>query len=188
VIGATNRYSVSSGTGQQTLTAVGTTSYAALAGVSSTSTDLRGTLAWSRTGAAGSLYAYVVPRRIDVNNDYRCKVVVNAAGAMQLNLVRRVAGTESTLTSLTVPGLTQTANQAYAFACRVAPVGAATQVTGKLWRSGAAEPANWQVTSTDGTAALQGPGSVGVSAYLSSAATAGVTMSVDDLVATDPNA
>ncbi len=188
VTGATSRYAVAGGTGQQTLTAVGTTSYATLAGVSSSSTDLRGTLAWSRTGAAGPLYTYVVPRRIDATNDYRCKVIVNAAGAMQLSLVRRVAGAETTLAALTVPGLTQAVNQAYAFACRVTPSGAATTVTGKLWRAGASEPANWQLTSTDGTAALQRPGSVGVSAYLSSAATAGVTTSVDDLVATDPNA
>jgi PKD repeat protein len=188
VTGATSRYAVAGGTGQQTLTAVGTTSYAALAGVASSSTDLRGTLAWSRTGAAGPLYTYVVPRRIDATNDYRCKVVVNSAGAMQLSLVRRVAGAETTLTALTVPGLTQAANQAYAFACRVTPSGAATTVTGKLWRAAASEPASWQLTSTDGTAALQRAGSVGVSAYLSSAATAGVTTSVDDLVATDPNA
>ncbi len=44
------------------------------------------------------------------------------------------------------------------------------------------------MTATDSAAALQNPGSVGVSAYLSSAATAGMTLSVDDLVATDPNA
>ncbi|MGV8909528.1 MAG: PKD domain-containing protein [Propionicimonas sp.] len=188
VTGAASRYAVAGGTGQQVITAVGTTTYAALTGVSATAIDLRGKLAWSRTAAAGSLYAYVVPRRLDANNDYRCKVVVNSAGAMQLNLVRRVAGAETNLTSLTVPGLTQAANQTYSFACRVLPSGPGTQVTGKLWRSGTTEPASWQVTSNDSTSALQGAGSVGISAYLSSTATAGITLSVDDLVATDPNA
>jgi hypothetical protein len=129
-----------------------------------------------------------VPRRVDASNDYRCKVVVNASGAMQLTLVKRIGGAETTMTSLTVPGLTQAANQAYAFACRTVPSGAATQVTGKLWRAGTTEPAGWQVTSTDSVAALQAPGSIGVSTYLSSTATAGVTMSFDDLVATNPNA
>jgi hypothetical protein len=59
-------------------------------------------------------------------------------------------------------------------------------VTGKLWRVGTTEPTGWLVTATDSAAALQNPGSVGISAYLSSAATAGMTLSVDDLIATDP--
>ena len=188
VTGTASRYTVASGTGRQAITAVGTTTYAALTGISAAAVDLRGTLAWSRTAAAGTLYAYVLPRRLDASNDYRCKVVVNAAGAIQLNLVRRVGGAETNLTSLTVPGLTQAANQAYSFACRVVPSGGGTQVTGKLWRTGTTEPTGWQVLATDSTAALQGSGSVGISAYLSSAATAAITLSVDDLVATNPNA
>lgn len=186
VTGTASRYAVANGTGQQTITAVGTTTYAALTGISATAVDLRGELAWSRTSSAGALYASVVPRRVDANNDYRCKVVVNTAGAMQLSLVRRVGGAETTLTSRTVTGLTQAANQEYEFACRVVPSGTGTQVTGKLWRVGTTEPGTWLVTATDSAAALQNPGSVAVSAYLSSAATAGMTLSVDDLVATDP--
>jgi hypothetical protein len=68
------------------------------------------------------------------------------------------------------------------------PSGPGTAVTGKLWRTGTREPASWQASATDGTAALQGSGGVGVSTYLSSAATTGMTLSVDDLVATNPNA
>ena len=188
VTGSASRYAVAGGTGQQTITAVGTTTYAALAGVSSPATDLRGTLAWNRTAAAGTLYAYVVPRRVDANNDYRCKVVVATSGSMQLSLVRRIGGAETTVTSLTIPGLTQAASQPYTFACRAVPSGAGTAITGKLWRTGTSEPAAWQVSAADTTAALQGPGGVGVSTYLSSAATTGITMSVDDLVATNPNA
>jgi hypothetical protein len=41
----------------------------------------------------------------------------------------------------------------------------------KVWPSTAAEPAAWQVTSTDTTASLQGAGSVGLIAYLSGSAT-----------------
>ena len=186
VTGAAGRYTVASGTGRQTITAVGTTTYAALTGISATAVDLRGELAWSRTAAAGALYASVVPRRVDANNDYRCKVVVSASGAMQLSLVRRVGGAETNLMSRIVTGVTQAANQEYAVACRVVPSGTGTQVTGKLWRVGTTEPTGWLVTATDSAAALQNPGSVGVSAYLSSAATAGMTLSVDDLIATDP--
>ncbi len=78
----------------------------------------------------------MLPRRVDARNDYRCKVIVSTANTVRLDLVRRIGGTETALTSTTVSGLTQVANQAYAFACRVVPSGTGTQVTGKLWRVG----------------------------------------------------
>ena len=44
-----------------------------------------------------------------------------------------------------------------------------------------AEPAAWQLTATDGTASLQSPGAVGITTYLSSAATnSPVTASIDN--------
>ena len=93
---------------------------------------------------------------------------------------------ETTIGSATIPGLTLAANQAYNLACRTAPSGTATQLTGKLWRSDTSEPASWQVSATDSTAALQTTGGIGINSYLSSGATAGVTLSVDDLVAMTP--
>lgn len=186
--GTASRYAVANGAGQHVLAAAGNTADSALTAVSATAVDLRGTLAWSRTGSAGTLYAYVLPRRVDAGNDYRCKVVVSTANTVRLDLVRRIGGAEAALTSTTIPGITQAANQAYAFACRVVPSGAGTQVTGKFWRVGTTEPSGWQASAMDSTAALQRAGAVGVSSYVSSGATTGVTMSVDDLVATDPSA
>jgi|SRR6478735_11050832 len=69
----------------------------------------------------------------------------------------------------------------HSLAIRLAPSGASTVVSAKLWPTGAAEPTAWQVSATDGTAAVQGPGSVQLSSYLSSSATAPVTTSLDDL-------
>ena len=184
--GTTSRYAVAGGTGRHTLTAPGSSADTVLTSVGSTATDLRLTLAWSRTAAAGTLYASVLPRRVSSTNDYRCKVVGGTNGSTQLLLVRRVSSAETTVASSTISGLTLTANQTYAVACRAAPSGAGTQLTGKLWRTGAAEPAGWQVSATDSTAALQAAGGVGVNSYLSSGATTGVTLSVDDLVAVTP--
>jgi hypothetical protein len=42
------------------------------------------------------------------------------------------------------------------------------------------------VSATDSTPTLQAAGGIGVSSYLSSGATTGVTLSVDDLVVTTP--
>ena len=186
VVSTASRYAVGGGTGQQILGTPGVTTYASLNGVSSASTDLRMTLSWSRTAATGVIYTSIVPRRVNANDDYRCKIVGAASGAMQLHLVRRVGGTETTLASTTVAGLTLAAGQDYQAACRAVRSGAGTQVAAKLWRSGSSEPGNWQLTAADTTAALQQAGGLGVSAYNSSSATQPVTLSVDNLVATAP--
>jgi hypothetical protein len=57
-----------------------------------------------------------------------------------------------------------------------------TTLNAKVWKVGTAEPAEWQNTTTDGSAGLQGSGSVGVRAYLGGGATnAPVTAAFDDL-------
>jgi hypothetical protein len=105
---------------------------------------------------------------------------------MQLHVVRRVDSVETPLTSATIAGLSQTVGQGYRVACRAVTSGGSTQVAAKLWRSGASEPASWQLTSTDSTAGLQAAGGVGISAYNSSSATQPVTLSVDDVKAVTP--
>lgn len=185
VAGTSSQYSVSGGVGRQAITTAGTTTTASL-GVSSDDTDLRVRLAWNRTAAAGTLYASVLPRRLSASNDYRCKVVVSASGAMRLDLVRRVSGAETTLATATIAGLTQAASQEYQVACRTTTSGGSTQLSAKLWRVGTSEPGSWQVSTTDGTTALQGAGGIGLSAYNSSGATQPVTISFDAVEAVDP--
>ena len=61
---------------------------------------------------------------------------------------------------------------------------APTTVRARAWRAGSAEPTTWQVTTTDTNAGLQAAGAVGLTTYLSSAATNGpVTVRWDDLSA-----
>ncbi len=184
--GATNRFSVAGGKGLQALTSPGNTADSALASVNSASADVRVTLAWSRTGATGTLYGSVLPRRISSATDYRCKVVSAANGAVQVILIRRLNNTETALASTIISGVTMTANQAYDVACSATPSGTGTLLRAKFWRDGTSEPSSWQVSATDSTAGLQGAGGIGISSYLSSSATTPVTLSVDDLVVTAP--
>ena len=59
-----------------------------------------------------------------------------------------------------------------------------TTVRAKVWLGSAAEPSSWTVSATDNYAGLQAPGSVGLTAYLSTSATNGpVNINVLDLVA-----
>ena len=56
-----------------------------------------------------------------------------------------------------------------------------TTLRAKVWASGTAEPAAWQVSATDTTAALQKPGAVRLDLYNSATATGAQTMRVDNL-------
>jgi hypothetical protein len=85
-----------------------------------------------------------------------------------------------------VPGLTITPGASYSMAFQV--TGASpTSLSGKIWRTGDAEPGAWQVTRTDTSAALQGAGSVGVFSYVPSSANAyPVRVAFNDITVTDP--
>lgn len=61
-----------------------------------------------------------------------------------------------------------------------------TTLRAKAWKSTQAEPASWQVSTTDSTAGLQAAGGVGVATFLSSTSTVFPTVSLDDLVVAVP--
>ncbi|MBA3527796.1 MAG: hypothetical protein H0T91_00480 [Propionibacteriaceae bacterium] len=87
---------------------------------------------------------------------------------------------------LTISGLTHAVGDTLNLRLQV--VGASpTTIRAKVWKSGTAEPADWQRSVTDSTAGQQTSGSIGVSAYLSSSATnSPVTLKIDELTVTAP--
>jgi hypothetical protein len=102
-------------------------------------------------------------------------------------LVRNVAGTETVIQNLaTVPGLTYNAGDVLRVRFQVSGTGT-TQLAAKVWKDGGSEPASWLLQSSDSTASLQVPGSVGLWLYLSGTATqTPMILSVDDFVAGPP--
>jgi len=57
-----------------------------------------------------------------------------------------------------------------------------TSLKVKAWKGTTAEPSGWALTATDGTSALQAPGSVGFYTFLSGSTTNGpVAFSYDQL-------
>lgn len=186
--GTSSRYSVS-GSGRVVFPAPGVTNNAYLAGVSSAATDLRMTLAVDKMPTANGIYVSPIARRVVGAGSYQAKIVLRSTGAVALSLVRTNAtgGSEVVLQSaITVPGLTMAAGDT--LAVRVQAVGTnPTTVRAKVWKSGTTEPASWQRSVTDTTAALQAAGGIGVGMYLSSTVTnAPVTLTLDDLQAVTP--
>ena len=169
-------YAVNGGTGKIT-TAAGQTRYAYLAGVSSTATEVLTTIAFPRP-SSGSAYVGVLGRRVGTAS-YGARTVTGPTGSTRLQLQRSGV----TLVQAEVAGLTYATGDRLKLRLQVAGT-APTTLRARLWKVGTTEPAAWQLTTTDSTAALQASGSIGLSTYYSSGANPGsIVVSFDDLTA-----
>jgi hypothetical protein len=117
----------------------------------------------------GGLFIGAIGRKVG-SDEYRAKLRIFANGTTSLYLTRVAGGTETTLQSVAVAGLTVAANDQLQMRLQV--VGTSpTTIQAKVWRDGSTEPAAWQTTATDATASLQVAGSVGLMSYLWGTAT-----------------
>jgi PKD repeat protein len=188
VAGSSSLYSVNGSAGLiQLPTASGGTTR--LPGFASTDTDLRLSVALDKVPSSGNVYVTIQGRRIATAGAYASKVIVSSAGKVTIQIVRvdQNGGNEVVVQpSVAVAGITYTAGQKLDI--RVLITGTSpTTVQTKLWLDGTTEPAAWQRTATDSTAALQAGGGLAVTGYLSGGVVnTPVTMSVDDLSAVKP--
>lgn len=179
VSGSASDFAVSSGAARLRV-GRGITRTGYLDAVAVTDVDAAGTFAATTAPTGGGVYETLVVRRRN-GSDYGARVVLSSSGAVSVAIFRDA-------TSLKAAGVTGwTAPAGTPVRVRVQATGTSpTVLRARTWRVGTAEPTGWQVSASDGTAALQGPGSVGVRSYLSSSATTSpVVSTVDDLVVTD---
>ncbi len=183
-------FSVGSGVGSMRIAAAGSTVTGFLN--SSSGRDVSATADYSldKASTGGGVYTSLVLRRLPTGNtDYRAVAQVLNTGAVKLSMNRTVNGTTTALgTAVTVPGLTYAVGDTLRIAFET--IGTSpTTLRAKIWKVGSAEPATWQVTASDSTAALQVAGGVGLVGYVSSTATnAPVTLRFDNLSATSNGA
>ena len=97
--------SVTGGAGVMRLATKGGTTTAALAAVSATELDATVDVTLDKAFAGGSIQFSLVGRRVGAN-DYRAKLVWLSANRINLQLIRNVAGTSTTLRSVVINGLT----------------------------------------------------------------------------------
>ena len=125
----------------------------------------------------GGYYVMLIARHTS-SGEYRLKLVYQNTGAVVLLLSKVVSGTETTLKTVTVSGLTYTGGDAL----RVRFTLKGTAITGTAWKASAAEPTTPQLSATDSTAGMQSAGTIGIQSYVSgSAATGAVTFTYDNL-------
>lgn len=162
--GSATSYTVASGTGQM-IDPAGVTKTETLNAVSSNATDTTVTFTTDVLSPGGGIFVSAIGRQVG-SVGYEGRAWISPSGAVQVQLLQ----SGSTIAAVPVSGLTYTAGQQLNL--RVQVFGTSpTTVRAKLWPAIQAEPAAWQASITDATAALQASGSVGLRAYLSAAAT-----------------
>jgi PKD repeat protein len=177
--------SVNGGRGNVTHSNAASSGIAYLNAVSTSDLDLWLKLSLDKVTNGGGSYLTVVGRSRGTSDEYRAKISVSASGAVGLQLVRSSGG-ETVLGSAN-PGLTYVPGDQLQVRFRVTGL-SPTTLSAKIWKVGTTEPGTWQVTAQDSTAALQGPGGIGLSTYLSSSATnLPVAVRYDDLLAQTTN-
>ncbi|MBG6214541.1 MULTISPECIES: PKD domain-containing protein [unclassified Cryobacterium] len=179
--GMASNYSVSGGVGRLRA-AAGATVNAYLSGVSLLDTDMIVTTTLQQDATGSGTYTSLIGRRVGTD-DYRVRMKNLSTGVVQLQLMRGA----TSLKALNIAGLTYTTGSAVQLRMQVTG-SAPTTIRAKVWALGTPEPAAWQITVTDSTAAMQTSGAVGLAFYLGSTATVTpVTATFDDLIVTRAN-
>jgi phage replication-related protein YjqB (UPF0714/DUF867 family) len=138
--------------------------------------DLTVTMATDKLATGGSHFLALAARATDTSNTYLARVEFSITQTVVITLRKRVAGTETLLIQQTT-ALTHAASTR--FGVRMQTEGSALRA--RVWLASGAEPAAWDVTTTDTD--LTAPGQVGMRSILSSANTNAlpVVASYDDL-------
>ena len=171
LVGSASNFSVTPGAASLVQSKAGASLTAYLPSAKSTDTDLQMAVATNPLPNSNGLYLTMLGRRVGTNLEYEGRARVRGDGSVVISL-SMLTGTATAVTlksEVVAAGVSLSAGT---------PLKTRLQVTGtapttlrfKVW-SGASEPATWQLTSTDSTAALQSAGAVGITTYLSSSST-----------------
>uniref|UniRef100_UPI00109C934B PKD domain-containing protein n=1 Tax=Microbacterium sp. K24 TaxID=2305446 RepID=UPI00109C934B len=172
-------YSVADGKGIATLTPSATR--IARLGVTGTDAVVRVSVSTDASVVGGAATATIIGRQVGASN-YSTRVRFEVGGGVRLYLLRD----EVALGSYLMPAFTYTPGTTLNVALSVTGTNPTT-LGAKVWAATDAEPANWQITATDTTAAMQATGTIGLMNTVSSASTLPSTVfRWDDLTVTKP--
>ena len=179
-VGSGSFYGVDGDRATAALTA-GSSRRGALAGVTSSATDVNVKVSLDKVATGGGAYIGGVGRQVG-SAFYQARLKFGADGSVGL---QALIGSSTVLAN--VPSLGFTYVPAQQFNLRIQVTGSSpTTIKAKAWPVGQSEPVGWNITTTDGTTGLQVAGSVGLETYLSGSATnAPLTVRWDDFNATN---
>lgn len=169
-ITSTTMFSVNGSQGLVTIPAGGKGPVAYLASATARDVSMVTDFAIDKVPTGGAYSHSVLARMSGTTTYYQLTARVNTNGSLQLYLSRLVSGVETQLKSVTLGSFAYAAGDRVKLRLDVSGTGTTT-LGGRAWRASASEPSADQVSATDGTAALQGSGALGVRSYTSSALT-----------------
>lgn len=137
--GSASDFSVGSGAGRHTNTGALTPHYSQLA-LSIIRFDVKVRVRVNATSTGGGQTAGVVCRFVDTSNHKRAVLNFGTDSSITLQLVSRVSGTDTVLTS-TATGLTHSTSSFYWIRLQTG----LTSVRAKAWADGTSEPATWLI-------------------------------------------
>ncbi|MGY1809583.1 LamG-like jellyroll fold domain-containing protein [Blastococcus sp. SYSU D00669] len=182
--GAT-RLSVTPGAGVLDLPGAGNNTGAYLGGVSQAGADVTASFTLSSAPTGTGTDVYLTSRRMANGDEIRVRARVAPTGAITLTYSRRVGGVETlpAAGNVTVNGVTWTAGATLNVRVQTSTANGTTTTRAKVWLSTGTEPTGWQMTYGDATAAVQGSGGVGISAFRGSSTTAATQVRVTSFAA-----
>jgi len=183
-------FSVNGTMGLINVSTPGATRIGTLASVSARDVDTRFRVQSDKLATGSGEFVSASLRRTS-SGQYLAKLYMLSSGAVYVQASRvDSSGNEVVLgNGVRVPGVTHTVNQSIWLRAQAVGVNPTT-LRLKAWADGQSEPAAWLYQTTDLTAALQGPGSVGLRTYISGQSTnAPIRFAFDDWRVTylDPN-
>jgi PKD repeat protein len=140
--------------------------------------DVSVRIALDKLPSGGGAWAYV-PVRHNGTNEYRPKLIVTAAGAVNVQAGAVVSGAETAVAPAVPTAITPAAGS-FIWLRTVVTGANPTTVQVKAWPDGTAEPGTFQFSATNSQPALQVAGVVGLRAYVSSVTNAPIVASFDD--------
>lgn len=157
----------------------------ALSGVSAADVDATVSFSMDKIADGGGSHFNLLVRKT-ASGEYRAKVRISATGAVQLSIAKLVGTTETLVANRVLTGVTYVAGTT--MKVRLQATGSGTSaIKAKTWIGLDAEPADWTLQLNDSTPELQGPGTVGLSMYLTGTVTNGpVVWAADNLLAVIP--
>ncbi|WP_052390407.1 hypothetical protein [Streptomyces sp. NRRL B-24484] len=181
--GSASDYSVSGGTGRHACSTVNATRRTTAAAPTA-DLELYATVSSSALATGASQNASLMARLVDASNYYYCRFEMTTTQTVILALRKLVAGVDTLLTSLTVPGLVHAAGTRYAIRWQVY----GTTLRARAWLASGVEPTDWHVTATD--ASFTAAGQVGCRSILTTGNTntLPVTIDYDDFRVPNPQA
>ena len=175
-------FTVSSGSGFIAHSAPGSTRRALLDGVRASAVEAQVEFSADKVAESGHIVVGVIGRQVG-SAFYQARARLQAGGVVGLQIM---SGSSTVLANMTVPGLSYVAGDTLVLKTSVTGM-SPTTITAKLWKVGEAEPAGWQVSTTNSIAALQVSGSIGFESFVSSSApNAPITVRVDNFRAQLP--